>query len=73
MYNYNRLFYFMYNYDRLFFTLDSLALPTYALKTRFDLRVMVSEIKRAKWSQKGQTWKIITFFYIKSNLYAFLC
>lgn len=54
----------MYNYDRLFFTLDSLALPTYALKTRFDLRVMVSEIKRAKWSQKGQTWKIITFFIL---------
>ena len=45
-----------------FFTLDSLTFPVYALKTRFDLRIMVSEIKRVKWSQKGQTWKIIIFF-----------
>ena len=55
-------FYFKYNYDRLF-SLDSLTFPAYAIKTRFGLRIMFSEIKRVKWSQKGQTWKILTFLY----------
>ena len=46
-----------------FFTLDSLTFPAYALKTRFGLLIMFSEIKRVKWSQKGQTWTILTFLY----------
>lgn len=46
-----------------FFSLDSLTFPAYAIKTRFGLRIMFSEIKKVKWSQKGQTWKILTFLY----------